>query len=248
MRLIMALATFCSVVTVNAQQAATANPHAAKTYFITQEETLRNPDGSRVTEDGNEVAWEIFQGQRADGAKLHMYVSKANLQNGNGTRTVLFPDRGLIISVSLNPANHNKMTHGSGIPWAVDPGTDYKTCGVGKFAVGKETIQGFETIHSRRVMDNGVFENWYAPALDCESVRTVLTSAGGISTKEPIMLSDKAPDDSYFAIRDDLKEVDPATFRLSLGDKSEHYPPGWVEKQQTEYEKEKAAREQRKGQ
>jgi hypothetical protein len=246
MGLILELASFCSVPAVNAQQAFVPKPTKPLPYFITQEETIHHPDGSIDVEQGQVPVWERVFGQRADGATVHIEWSKSYPRAA--TRNVWFPDKG--ITISVNAVNDNKVTSGAGIPVDMERGThiDHIRCGAGSSFVGEETIQGFKVIHTKRSSDGEVTESWLAPALDCMEVRTILTTDCGYTTAiEPIILSDKAPDESYFAIRDGLKEVDPITFRQSMSDKPLQLSAERVEREMRSYEAEKAAREKAEG-
>ncbi len=243
--LIPALAAFCSVTAVNAQQGAPPVPTKPLPYFITQEETIHRPDGSIDVEQGQVPVWERVFGQRADGATVHIEWGRSYPQAA--IRNVSFPDKG--ITISVNAVNDNKTTDGFGIPKDLSRGThiDHIRCGARSSFVGEETIQGFKVIHTKRSSGGEVIESWLAPALDCMEVRTILTADCGYTTIEPIILSDKAPDESYFAIKEDLKEMDPIAFQQSMSDKPLQLSAERIERETRSYEAAKAAREKQKG-
>jgi hypothetical protein len=278
MGLILALATFCSVVTVNAQQAATrqttasprlidetdpafvrameamhaSTPTKIPTYFFTQEETIHNLDGSIVTNKGLEAIWEIVYAQRADGA--HVRIEWPKLSPQVAIRALALPAKGL--GLDIDSTNTYKTTFGTGVPEDITrrmKHTDYATCGAtsrGGWSTVQEKIQGFTVIHaSAKDRDGFLVERWYAPALDCMEVKSIITYTNGYTTTEPIILSDKTPDDRYFAVQDTLKELDPVAFRWAIGGNPERdFGPNWASKQMQDYERDKAAREQQKGQ
>jgi hypothetical protein len=258
MGLSLAMATVCSVTTLNAQQSAASKliteadteTHYTKhikplPYLMVQEESIHHPDGTIVNDQDQLAAWERITGQREDGARVYVYWGKSYPEKAQ--RSVHFPDKGIIIDV--NGLNDNKSTSGTGTPQDLARERkliNFDTCGTNHILVGQDTIQGFKTFHTRQTKDGRTVERWYSPDLDCMEVRTIEKSSNGFYTSiEPLSLSNKAPDEKYFAIRDGLKEVDPITFLTSIAPQT--FPPGLAEKRVREYEEDKAAREKRKG-
>jgi len=220
--------------------AGTTKPLKPLTYFFTLEESLYNLDGSKITYEGREAAWEIVHGQRADGAHVNMMWNKSDSRHA--IRHVDFPNKG--ITIDVNAANGNKTTWGTGVPEDATfrmKHTDYITCGTGNLP-GKDTIQGFKFVHTVRKSDQEVRESWLAPAFDCREIRTVLTTTASRTIFEPLFPSDKPPDDSYFVIKDGLKEMDPIAFRQSLSDTPVQFPASWAENLMQSYESDKSER------
>lgn len=84
----------------------------------------------------------------------------------------------------------------------------------GSALVGRETVEGYDTAHTR--MENGALDFWYAPALGCEVIRMVARVNGGEITQRLERATLGEPEASWFETPAGYDEVPPSEFAARL--------------------------------